>query len=902
MSLSWERTDAHARERLGRAEADDHTAQAATLRRFLALESERLRMRHRFGLGGAEIASGRSYVVDVVVQHVCRAAAEAVGMPLDEACGVVALGGYGRGELSPFSDVDLLFLHGGASTQLRAFTEHVLKLLWDGGLNVGHSFRSPRECVAAAREDLVTRSALAETRLVAGSPALFRRLLQLMEALRQDDGATEAFIGALRRDVQERHARHGRTVCVVEPHVKDGPGGLRDLQAVLWGAQARCGARGLSGLRSAGWISEVECRGARRAYDFLLRVRHEAHFCSGRKTDLLSLDLHADLARNFGYRDCSGLLASEQLMRDYYSRATELFRLCEGLQRSRLRSPRDPVASRGRRSAQRGLAVRDGWLQSSDGAGLQGGAAPLLEVFLRAQQADARLSDGLKRAIRERSHLLDRRFRNTREAGSLLLRLLRQRGRVAPALRALHETGVLGRLLPEFRRVTFLIQHDLFHRYTVDEHTLQAVEALDAVASGCGPGLARLGRAFDETVDAAPLYLGMLLHDVGKGLGGGHVQKGVQRARRALERLRVEPELAEKALFLVGAHLEMSQLSQQRDLTEPSLLDAFASRVGTLERLNLLLLLTYADHKGVGPGVWTEWKAALLWELYDRVRERLVSGPRPGERGPVPLAGVVAALSEQFPALEVERHFALLPERYLRTTDAARMQQHFRLAREIEHGNAALGWSENRSHWSELSVVARDRPGLFATLAGALTARGVDILSVDLFTRGDGVAFDTFHVAELAPGHRALRLERQQAVAAALREALSGRLHVAEAVQAWRQRLPRRARRHAGRAGRGGPAVRFDQTASALATVVEVKAPDQPGLAYTIARAVAALGLDISFARVATAKSLAVDVFYVRDATGAKLGPGLMADVERRLLAALGGGAEGRGAFQGEGR
>src|SRR5262245_7928899 len=233
MSLHWERTGAHARERLALAEADAHTAQAATLRRFLGLESERLRMRHRFGIGGAEIASGRSYLVDVVVQHVCRTAACALGLSLDDACGVVAIGGYGRGELSPFSDVDLLFLHGGASPQLRAFAEHVLKLLWDAGLSVGHSFRSPRECVAAAREDIVNRSALAETRLVAGSQVLFRRLLQLMEALRRDDAATEAYIGALQRDVLERHARYGRRVCVVEAPGDDGAGGVGDRHRVV---------------------------------------------------------------------------------------------------------------------------------------------------------------------------------------------------------------------------------------------------------------------------------------------------------------------------------------------------------------------------------------------------------------------------------------------------------------------------------------------------------------------------------------------------------------------------------------------------------------------------------------------------------------------------------------------
>jgi [protein-PII] uridylyltransferase len=873
VQINWDQTHAHARERLGEAERG-HAEEAAALRSFLRLEGERLRMRHRFGLGGAELGAARSYVVDMLVLHACRRAARATSPSGRDGYAVVAVGGYGRAELAPGSDVDLLFLHDGDSPQVRGFVFGVLRLLWDAGLSVGHSFRTPRECAVAARADLHTRAALAEARFLTGGAALFRKLQLLMDALRADEGLRLAFLESLRRDVVERHAKHDQTVCAVEPNVKEGPGGLRDLHAVLWVAAACHGVRGLSALRDSGWLAEADHLAARGAYDFLQRVRHEAHFLSGRKADLLTLDLQGDLAAGLGYRARAGLLASELLMRDYYRRASELHRISEHFWRPRLRSrPRRPFEA----LRQPGRAAR---LPE-----LRGEAGELLALFARAQAEDVAVSDALADAVRQRAYLVNRRFRASREAGRLLLGLLRQRGRVARVLRAMHATGVLGRLLPEFARVTFLIQHDQFHRYTVDEHTLRAIAALDELAAGCEPALARLGRAFDEIGDCAPLYLGMLLHDVGKGLGGGHVEKGVALGRRALQRLRIDGETASKALFLVETHLEMSRISQQRDLSEPGLIDAFAERVGSLERLNLLLLLTYADHRGVGPAVWNEWKAALLFDLYDRARERLAGAPL-GAGARAAKSDAAAALRAEFTPEQVDHHFALLPERYLRTTTAARMVDHFRLLRAAPA--AQVSWRESGGHWSELTFVGADRPGLLAALAGTLTAHGVDVLSVDVYTRADGLAIDTFHVAELASPHRSLRPERQQRVGAALLEAAAGRLDVAAALRAWRARLPRSARRHLGRAARP-PRVRFDQQASAVATVVEVRAPDQPGLVYAITRVLAELGLDITFARVATAKALALDVFYVRDAAGRKLGPEAAARVETALLDALAG-------------
>ena len=896
MQINRESIQVHARERLDAPGlAENREGQIEAFKRFLKLETERLRMRHRFGLGGSEIATGRSYQIDMVVTRACQVAAGRADRVVQrelQQCAVVALGGYGRGELAPCSDVDLLFLHPGRpSEEVARFVEQVLQILWDVGLTVGHSFRSPRECVAEAKDDLHSRTALTEARLVAGNPSLYQALLRQLETdLLRNRRATEAFLESMRIELGERGAKFGGAVCVLEPNVKEGLGGLRDLHAILWVGHARFGSRGLSGLHAEGWISEREYVAARRAYDFLSRVRNEAHFATGRKTDLLTLDLQPELARSLGYKAKGGLLPSELFMRDYFRRASELYEVRRGFMLIHLApEPRRSLFGFRRPRSHKGFTVKDGKLHVR-GEELKGGPMRILEAFANAQGEGLDLSEELKRAIRERTEAIDRVFRSSREATRAFLRLLERRGRVGPALRAMHETGVLGRLLPEWARITFLVQHDFFHKYTVDEHTLKAIEALDEVAAGSDPALARLGKAFDEIQDAAPLYLGMLLHDIGKGRGSGHVARGVKIATRMFERLRLEPGAAENALFLIGAHLEMSQLSQQRDLSEPGLAQAFAARVGSLERLNLLFLLTYADHRAVGPGIWNEWKASLLWELYNRARPHVAGGERrrgDDDRSERARETAVGELLDAFPGDDVQRHFALLPERYLRTTSADRMVRHFRLLGSLGERPAAVEWGEApERQCSELTVTAHDRPGLLASLAGTLTASGIDILSVDLFNRDDGLVIDTFLVSEVA-GHRPVERERRERIARDLADAAAGRLDVGRAVEKWRATSARRPRRQWAR-GHREPAVRFDAEGSATATIVEVRAPDQPGLAYTIADTLAHLGLDITFARIATAKALALDVFYVTDAAGRKLTPETMKEVEDALLGALG--------------
>lgn len=892
MQIDLARIRDHAEQRLTDAPRET-TERITSFKRFLKLETERLRMRHRFGLGGREIAQGRSYLADVVVSRACQMAAADLGPERKEdlsGCAIVALGGYGRRELAPHSDVDLLFLHPDRlSSAVRSFVEKALLLLWDIGLAVGHSFRSVAECVTMARQDLHSRNAMSEARLVAGSGALFQRFsADLQLAVYGNRRGVDAFLDSMRAEMEERFARFGGAVCIQEPNVKESAGGLRDFHTAAWVGHARFGCRDVDQLLAEGVLGPAEHATARHAYDFIARVRNEAHFVTGRRTDLLSLDLQPVLAAGLGYVEKRGLIASELFMRDYYRRAQELRRFCQSfLMRAAGRPARGrrfplrpkPVGPRER------YEVRDGRLYArGKGHDFHGSPLRVMEVFDVAQEHGVKVGDELKLAIHQNLRLVDRRFRGSREAARLFLGILGRAGRVGSSVREMHETGFLGRYLPEFARITFLVQHDFYHKYTVDEHTLKALEGLDRIVTDPQKELDPFAKVLAEVEHPAGVALGVLLHDIGKGHGGGHVPRGTRIAQGVCARLALDEGATADVVFLVQKHLVMSQVSQRRDLTDEGLIEGFAETVSTLDRLNMLLLLTFADSNAVGPGIWNDWKGALLWELYSKTREHL-AGERPAaeDRRARLEEKVVSKLLPELLRSDVEDYLALFPERYLRAASADAIARHFRMAKGLGARPLVADWrpAADGRH-TVLTVCAHDAHGVLSRLAGTLTGHGLDILSVDAFTRSDGSILDTFKVCEL--GVSPVRPERWPVIEADLVAAVEDRHDVEAAVTRARDRRPRRFRRRAS----SPPAVHFDTGASAACTVVEVRADDEPGLVYRITGTLAALGCDITFAKIATEKSQALDVFYVTDGSGRALPASEQPRVELALLTALG--------------
>jgi [protein-PII] uridylyltransferase len=929
------------------------------LKTFLKIEDQRLKIAHRCGASGLQSAAARSSVLDLAVGRAYQAAillcegADDVNTSYERdqtPCAVVALGGYGRGQLAPFSDLDILFLYPNhRALQTRRLVEQILRLLWDAGLTVGPSFRTVSDCITASRADPHLQTALVSTRLLAGNSTIYEGLLQALEKERRK--RADACIAAILRERAARYAKFGATVCLQEPNVKESPGGIRDLHTALWVSYARYGCRTLDELRDHDIISEAEGRSAARAANFLWRIRYAAHLSTHRKTERLALDLQTTLAREFGYKPGSYLLASEKFMRDYYHHARELNQFSETLLARATETEKKAGRGWGRRlsrSAAEPLSISNGRVQLEGEAGVLIGSPMLLfDAFALAQAGDVPLSQNLRDAIRQSLPAMDRNFRRSPEASRAFMKLLARRGRGGYVLRLMHEIGFLSRFLPEFSRISLVIQHDLYHRYTVDEHTLKAVEALDELYASQDKQRAHLRSIFDEIEDPSLLYLSILLHDIGKGRGRGHIPRGAKIAERACKRLGLgeldprprdrrqagspsgqprwgarpclpdapnkhgEPELVSfetqqagmpalpataRVVLMVEQHVAMAHLAQRRDLNEPHVVTDFAAQMGTLDALNMLLLLTYADLNAVAPGVWSEWKSTLLWELYRRARTVLTGTDAPLDEIAKTARfkeQIVKALDGSLALSEVERHIALLPDRYVRVTRPAAAATHLHLIKELKLNAKAddyvRRWMRYGRESTELTVCTRDRHGLFADIAGALASHGIEILSAELNTREDGIALDVFMLRE-ASTHHAIDTERYPALERSLRKAIAGESDVAALVERWQTKNAPRKRPVVSDGGTPNlPQVACDNDASQSSTLIEVHAVDEPGLAYKIASAVASLGLDIICAKIATEKSNALDVFYVTDAEGTKLSQSKMQAVRVSLGEMLSG-------------
>jgi [protein-PII] uridylyltransferase len=889
----------HAQERFSISRPlGDAAAISRELRSFLKIEDQRLKIAHRCGAPGLQTAAARSAVLDLVVQRACEAASRLTGIdgPTDNTqtvCAVVALGGYGRGELAPYSDLDILFLHTNhRALQARRLVEQVLRLLWDAGLTVGPGFRSVKDCVVAARADPHLQTALTSTRFLAGNESIYD---SLSEALEKDRSKrSNAYLSTILRERAARYAKFGAAVCLQEPNVKESPGGIRDLHTALWVGYARYGYRTLDALCDHEIISEADRRTASRAANFLWRVRYAAHLSTHRKTERLALDLQTTLAREFGYKQSPYLLASERFMRDYYLHARDLYQFSENL--IARASESEKKAKRGwtstfTRTPAEPLSIRNGQVQlEGEAALLTSNPILLLDAFALAQAADVPLSQGLRDAIRQSLPAISRDFRRSAQASQAFLKLLGRRGRGGYVLRMMHEIGFLARFVPEFGRISLLIQHDLYHHYTVDEHTLKAVEALDELYGSHDKQRSHLRTIFDEIEDPSLLYLSLLLHDIGKGRGRGHIPRGAKIAERVCRRLALNESDFAKVILMVRQHVAMAQLAQRRDLNEPRVPTDFAGQLRTLDALNMLLLLTYADLNAVAPGVWSDWKGTLLWDLYRRTRTVLTGSDAPPdeiERVARFKEQVVKALDGTFALSELERHVALLPDRYVRITRPAAAAIHLQLIRELRSDTFAYRWMRCGRESTELTICTKDRHGLCAAIAGALAAQGIEILSAELNTREDGIALDVFMLREAAT-HHAIGMERYPAIQRSLRKAIASETDISALVERWRTRNAPRRRNVANHGAHNNlPQVACDNEASQSSTLIEVHAVDEPGLVYKIASALAALGLDIVCAKIATEKSNALDVFYVTEGEGMKLSASTMQSVQLSLIKKL---------------
>ena len=863
-----------------------------------ALQRGEAQIKQRFQVGqkaADQCIRERTWLADSIVRAIADTTIRRFDM---EATGVaiLAVGGYGHGLLAPYSDLDLLFLLAPAQRKAgERAVEAMLYLLWDLGARIGHGVRTVEECIKAARADMTIRTNLLDMRPVWGDAALTEDLARRFErdVVR---GTGQAFVEAKLVERNERHQRWGVSRYVLEPNIKEGKGGLRDLQTLRWLGRYLYQTHELRGLVDAGILTAREAERFRKAESHLWTLRCHLHYLTGRAEERLTFDVQKPLSERTGYADRGKLLGVERFMKHYFLTAKEVGDLtrvvCAALEAESQRPPRRPfrLFQRGRGPANTldGFAVELERLTVLSEDQFLRQPIDMIRLFRVSQAHDLDIHPTALKLI-NRAHGLIRPLRKDPEANRLFLEILTAPQDPETTLRRMNGAGVLGRFVHDFGKVVAQMQYDMYHVYTVDEHTLFAVGMLHRIETGqVAEEFPLATRLFAKIHSRRALYVAMFLHDIAKGRGEDHSTAGGRIARRLGPRLGLTEEETETAAWLVDQHLLMSRVALNRDIEDDKTVADFVHTVATRERLRLLLILTVADIAAVGPGRWNAWKSTILAQLYHRASTVLTGG---FDQKPV-AARVDSAKAEvreklaDWPDRDQDAFLSRGYPAYWLSLDAETQAHHARLLRQRTAEGSALMVDtriDRGRDVTEVTVVTDDQPGLFAGLAGALALSGATIVDARIYTLTDGQVVDVFTVQDAALGGAFDAPDKLARMAVLMERAQSGELRPSAELVHRRPLHPPRSR-----VFRIAPEVMFENDISETHTVIEVTARDRPGLLSDITEALTAEGVQISSARISTFGVRAVDVFYVRDVFGVKIThPAKMAKVRLSLLDAL---------------
>jgi [protein-PII] uridylyltransferase len=842
-------------------------------------------------LTGLQAARLLGALVDGVVQALFEHALTNTDLGPIETLSVAATGGYGRGVLAPFSDIDLLFLTGDSpSAETLRVVEYILYFLWDLGLKVGHATRSIQDCLVEGGKDTTIRTALLDARHLAGDKALFADFHLRFRAACKEAGAAE-YIAAKQAERAVRHHRYGDSPFVVEPNVKEGRGGLRDLQTLYWIARYVFDTQTMGELADLGGIlTQQEARHGRRAWEFLWTVRFHLHYVAGRAEERLTFDLQPVVGARMGYTRHGRQDGVERFMRHYFLTAREIARLTRILEPAILRSALGPPALEAETDdalLAAGFVLAEGKLLPRNGRDFDAEPIQMLRILQIARDRNLELHPLALRSFiqNERSVV---QLRGNANAADIFMDLLcgkepdRRAGSLAPDgakwLTIMNETGFLGRYLPDWARIVGQMQFDTYHIFTVDEHTIEAVRVLNTLERGELEAIAPIASDLvDHVQSRRSLYLAMLLHDIAKGRGGDHSEIGAEVALEVGPQLGLTDEETETVSWLVLHHLLLSATAFKRDIDDPKTILDLAETIQSPERLRLLLILTVADMRAVSTKVWNGWKATLLRELYSRVAEVLAGGLATPERDvrAARAKQAAAALLSDWTREEIEHFTSLGYAGYWLSFDPETHARHARLIMDAERRKSPLTVDTQplpARAVTEVTVYTADFAGLFSKISGALAVAGASIVDARIHTMTNGMALDTFWIQDAAGGtfeapHKLARLS------VLIEQTLSGRLRLDREIQRVSKILVGRRMQ----AIHVPPRVVIDNHASNTHTVVEVNGRDRPGLLHDLTAAISEQGLQIGSAHVTTYGVRAVDVFYVKDVFGMKI------DNERKL-------------------
>ena len=879
-----------------------------------ALEHGKTEIRRRFDAGadGPETARAMAFLIDQLVTVIYDFATSRIyresNPTLADRLALVAVGGYGRGELAPYSDVDILFLVPYKQTPRgEQIVEYMLYLLWDLGLKVGQSTRSVDETIVRARKDFTIRTAVLEARFIYGDQTLYLELRQRFAKEIVADTGPE-FIAAKLSERDDRHLRMGDSRYVVEPNLKDGKGGMRDLHTLFWIAKYVYRVEDSSDLVARNVLTAEEFRMFEHAHRFLWTVRCHLHYLTNRPEERLTFDVQPEIATAMGYTDHAGTQNVERFMKHYYLTAktvgdlTRIF--CAALEAEHGRKPLLRVPSFGGRGRKfEGFRLDHGRLSVQADDDFETDPVAMLRLFHVAQARGVDIHPHALMLITRNLRRIDAKLRANPEANRLFVEMLASDKDPEITLRRMNEAGVLGKFIPAFGRVVAQTQHDMYHVYTVDEHTIFAIGLLSRIESGgLEEELPLATEIVHEILARKVLLLALFLHDIGKGRGGDHSEIGARIAHKLAPRLGYSVEETETVAWLVEHHLLCSTTAFNRDISDPKTIDDFVAIVRSPQRLRLLLVLTVADIRAVGPNVWNGWKGQLLRGLYYRAEAVMTGGDSLADLE-APVATAQAQLRDalsDWPAEEVDSFIARNYPSYWLNFNAEVHARHAALMRGADKSGAPLT-VETKVHTfrsvTEVTIYAPDHPGLFAGIAGALTVCGASIVDARIFTTKDGMVVDTFWIqgADRGPFDQPHRLEKLVSMVEATltkdyKPALELERRAGEAMASRTDIF------------KVAPRVLIDNSASATHTVIEVNARDRAGMLFDAARKLGELNLSIGSARINTYGETAVDVFYVKDVFGMKItDESRLADIKAALLEALvEGDREARGHFAAE--
>ncbi len=897
-------------------------------RELLKTERKSIREAHADGASGFEIAIRRSTLMDVLLEDIFQhflaesGAVEATG--LEHPITIVASGGYGRGHLNPGSDIDLQFLVPGSARNLAPTVAELVNqislMLFDLGLDVSYPIRSVKGACKFANKDHQTKTTLLDARFITGDKALFDTFEDTFfeTCIR---GHENSYLAERSRDIRTRHNKYGNTIHLQEPNVKEGCGGLRDHHNLIWVLWVLRKSRDLSALVKEGNLTEIAYNEIEEAIEFLLRVRNELHYSQkGSPSDILTLRLQGIVATKLKFPGKNILRRSEAFMREYYRLTRSLYHHSTSLmQRFELEVVRDDTA---RIPILGFLARKNNVEESFDGFHTKAGLIypdsdeifkedpkRMMRIFLHAQRRSLRTSPELRALIKLNWNLVDGKFRNNKAVREIWEEILQHRGQVAYTLRRMHRNGILGRYLPEFGQLTDLVQHEFFHRYSADEHTLRCIDVLDSLVHTEDPKLQRFKKIFQELEDPVAIYVALIMHDTGRAENVRHHEDASAiLASKVCQRLRYTGDRLRLIMFLVDHHLTFWKTSTTKDITDLDTITEFADTVKTKRWMEALYLFTYVDSNGTNEDAWNDWKASLMKHLFRRTSNYLEDRKKYRQEFTRPVNETKEKVLKKMRGNyveEIDAHFAAMPNRYLRHRGSTSITRHVRLFNRffktlnkdsVESLVPVIGWTAHRDEgYSLIEIAGWNRRLLLAKIAGVFAARKLNVLSADLFVRSDDLVLNIFRVCTQTynPVTSEREIQRiEKLIYSAFSQDDSDNVDVENLIKKQEEptilqdeplnyHIPQR--------------VYLSNKDHATATVMEIQAEDRIGLLYDIFTILGGLNASVINARISTQAGAAIDRFYLVDVTTeVKItDPDRLADIESQVYDILGKRAEG---------